>query len=42
MSIMFTLATLWALLFTGGHIEEDSPFWDCTTMGNRVCGEAVK
>jgi hypothetical protein len=20
------------------HIEEDEPGWDCTTMGNRICG----
>lgn len=22
----------------GWFIEEDSPFWNCQTMGNRVCG----
>ena len=20
------------------RVEEDSPWWDCSTMGNRVCG----
>lgn len=20
-------------------IHEDSPYWDCRTMGNRICGE---
>jgi hypothetical protein len=22
----------------GIRVEEDSPWWDCHTMGNRVCG----
>ncbi|ABD58177.1 hypothetical protein PBI_COOPER_60 [Mycobacterium phage Cooper] len=23
---------------TGQQCEEDMPCWDCTTMGNRICG----
>jgi hypothetical protein len=23
------------------HIEEDSPLWNCATMGNRVCGPTL-
>lgn len=25
-----------------GQVEEDEPGWDCTTMGNRVCGPQVE
>jgi len=25
-------------LLTTGRIEEDSIFWNCALMGNRVCG----
>ncbi|MFD0352961.1 hypothetical protein ACFVHW_04315 [Streptomyces sp. NPDC127110] len=28
-------------LAAGGGCEEDEPCWDCTTMGNRVCGADV-
>lgn len=26
---------------THSMITEDDPEWDCTTMGNRICGEGV-
>ncbi|WP_256789864.1 hypothetical protein [Frankia sp. AvcI1] len=26
---------------TAPVIDEDSPLWDCHTMGNRICGPAV-
>lgn len=31
--IATTIATLGL-----ARIEEDSPHWDCTSMGNRICG----
>lgn len=34
--IMSILAAL--VLAFGGTIYEDSPLWDCRTMGNQVCG----
>ncbi|AEJ95733.1 hypothetical protein FDI64_gp59 [Mycobacterium phage Zemanar] len=26
---------------TGQQCEEDQPCWDCTTMGNRICGPGM-
>jgi len=26
-------------LFQDGTCQEDDPCWDCTTMGNHVCGD---
>lgn len=36
---------VWAVTVTddrlGERIEEDSPDWDCRTMGNRTCGMVI-
>lgn len=32
------LAVLISLILTLGGIQEDSPEWNCTTMGNHLCG----
>jgi hypothetical protein len=47
--VLFVLATLMVLLWVGEWrtvgvphppaIEEDSPGWNCETMGNKICGE---
>lgn len=39
MSVLLSiLAAL--VLSLGGTIHEDSPLWNCQTMGNHVCGPA--
>lgn len=39
---LVALAILATLAVSGpaaDRIEEDDPRWDCTTMGNRICGD---
>ncbi len=33
---IFTLAT--SPTYQSSRVTEDSPFWDCKTMGNHICG----
>lgn len=35
------LTTSWERATSHSMISEDDPAWDCTTMGNRICGEGV-
>lgn len=40
-AVMFTMSTDPAPVAPAAvHVEEDSPGWNCLTMGNRVCGPA--
>lgn len=37
MSVLLSIIAALVLAF-GGTIDEDSPLWDCRTMGNQQCG----
>ena len=38
--VFFVVWTFTILAF-GGGIEEDSIWWNCLTMGNRICGDVT-
>lgn len=42
--VAVTVAGLWVVVTAAWHhppanIEEDDPRWNCSTMGNQICGE---